>query len=69
MLTVPTAAVVYSRYVRPWQFPWGATPAEVSRSLPSDELVKHPMFNATRAITIAAPPSEVWPWLVQAGVT
>jgi uncharacterized protein YndB with AHSA1/START domain len=41
----------------------------VARSLPSDELVKDPTFNATRAITIAAPPEDVWPWLVQAGVT
>ena len=69
MLTVPTAAVLYARYVRPWQLTWGATAAEVSRSLPSDELVKHPTFDATRAITIAAPPSEVWPWLLQVGVT
>ncbi|HSK54048.1 MAG TPA: hypothetical protein VK908_02225 [Jiangellales bacterium] len=69
VLTVPAAAAVYSRFVRPWQLTWGATTAEVSRPLPSDELVKHPTFNATRAITIAAPPKDVWPWLVQAGVT
>lgn len=69
LLTVLTAAVVYTRYVRPWQLTWGATPAEVSRSLPSDGLVERPTFNATRAITIDAAPQEVWPWLVQAGVT
>ena len=69
LLTAPTAALVYRRYLRPWQLTWGATPGEVSRALPSDELVKHPTFNATRAITIAAPPKAVWPWLVQAGVT
>jgi hypothetical protein len=69
LLTGPTAALVYRRYLRPWQLTWGATPGEVSRPLPSDELVKHPTFNATRAITIAAPPKAVWPWLVQAGVT
>ena len=70
LLMVSTAgAVAYSRCVRPWQLTWGATPAEVSRSLPSDELVGHPTFNATRAITIAASPMEVWPWLVHVGVT
>lgn len=69
LLAAPTAALVYRRYLRPWQLTWGATPGEVSRSLPSDELVKHPTFNATRAISIAAPPKAVWPWLVQAGVT
>lgn len=69
MLAVPTAAVVYARHVRPWQLSWGAPPDEVSRPLPGDELVTRPTFNATRAITIAAPPEEVWPWLVQIGLT
>jgi hypothetical protein len=41
----------------------------VSTPLPGDELVTRPTFNATRAITIAAPPEEGWPWLVQVGVT
>ena len=63
------AAVGYFRYGRPWQLTWGATPTEVSRPLPGDGLVTRPTFKATRAITIAAPPEEVWPWLVQVGVT
>jgi len=50
-----TAAVGYLRYVRPWQLTWGATPDEVSRPLPGDELVTRPTFDATRAITIHAP--------------
>jgi uncharacterized protein YndB with AHSA1/START domain len=29
--------------------------------------VPHAQFRATRAITIAAPPEAVWPWLVQVG--
>src|SRR5664279_4406803 len=45
------AAVMYARYVRPWQLTWGATSGEASRSLPGDELVPRPTFNATRAIT------------------
>jgi hypothetical protein len=65
----PIAAVVYCRYLRPWQLSWGATAEEVSRELTGDELVPRPTFNATRAISIAAPPEEVWPWLVQVGVT
>jgi hypothetical protein len=69
LVAVPTAAIVYVRRVRPWQLTWGATPAEVARSLPSDGLVGRPTFNATRAITINAPPKDVWPWLVQVGVT
>ncbi|MFC0457652.1 hypothetical protein ACFFGR_13985 [Arthrobacter liuii] len=63
------AALTYIRYVRPWQLTWGALPEEVSRRLPGDDLVPNPTFNATRAITIAAPPERIWPWLVQAGLT
>ena len=59
----------YLRYARPWQLTWGATPEEVARALPGDDLVPRPMLNATRAITIDVPPDQVWPWLVQAGVT
>jgi hypothetical protein len=69
LLAVPIAGLVYARYVRPWQLTWGATPAEVARSLPSDRLVQNPTFNATRAISIDAPPEKVWPWLVQVGLT
>lgn len=32
-----------------------------------DELVPHPFMEATRALSIEAPPSAVWPWLVQMG--
>lgn len=46
---------------------WGATDAEVAAPMPGDELVQDPSFNATRAITIDAPPKAVWPWLVQIG--
>jgi len=61
--------VAYARWLRPWQLTWGATPGEVSRSLPGDDLVPRPTFNATRAISIAAPAVEIWPWLVQVGLT
>ena len=69
VLALSAAALAYLRYVRPWQLTWGATAMEVSRQLPSDELVTRPTFNATRAITLDAPPEEVWPWLVQIGLT
>lgn len=69
-LAVPILAIgAYAWLVRPWSLTWGATPEEVARPLPGDDLVPRPMFNATRAITINAPPDRVWPWLVQAGVT
>jgi hypothetical protein len=52
---------------RRWHLHWGATRAEVDGSLPGDALLPHAQFNATRAITIDAPPNAVWPWLVQVG--
>ena len=69
LFAASTAALVYARYGRPWQLTWGATLDEVSRPLPGDELVTRPTFNATRAITVAAPPEQIWPWLVQVGLT
>jgi len=63
------AAAGYLRYLRPWQLTWGATPEEVSRVLPGDELVDRPTFNATRAITVRARAADIWPWLVQVGLT
>ena len=46
---------------------WGASEEEARRRLPGDELVASPTFASTRAVTIAAPPAAVWPWLVQMG--
>jgi hypothetical protein len=46
---------------------WGATDADVAEAMPGDDRVADPSFDATRAITIEAPPERVWPWLVQIG--
>jgi hypothetical protein len=37
--------------------------------MPGDEIVEHPTFNATRAVTIEARSDEIWPWIVQMGMT
>src|SRR5829696_5215898 len=58
---------VYLRVIRPWQLRWGATDDEVRRAMPGDELVARPTFNATRAVTVQAPPSLFWPWIVRIG--
>jgi hypothetical protein len=57
-----TAPLVRSRHLR-----WGATSAEVEGPMPGDDIVPRASFTATRAITISAPPDEVWPWLAQLG--
>ena len=58
---------VYWRLVRPWTMRWGATTTEAAQPLPGDQLMTRPGFSATRAITIAARPEHIWPWLVQLG--
>ena len=58
---------VYLRFVRPWQLRWGSTHVEIARTMPGDEVVPDPSFNATRAVTINAPPEDIYPWIVQMG--
>ena len=52
---------------RHWHMRWGATNAEVRAPMAGDRIVPEAPFNATRAITIEAPPERVWPWIVQMG--
>jgi hypothetical protein len=67
ILTGLALAVVYVFLIRPWHLTRGATKDEIQRSLPGDELVPDPRFVWNQAITIHAPASEVWPWVVQIG--
>jgi hypothetical protein len=60
--------LVYLKFFRPWQLRWGATDDEIERSMPGDDIVHEPSFNATRAVTIAAPAENIYPWIVQMGV-
>ncbi len=46
---------------------WGATAAEQTMPLPGDDLVPSAVMQITHAVTIDAPPRQVWPWLVQTG--
>ncbi len=54
-------------FIRPVYQNWGATPEEISQSLPGDNLVPSPKLMSTRAIDINAPAQQVWPWIVQMG--
>jgi len=49
----------------PWMMRWGSTPEERAMVLPGD--AGPPSEYYTRAITINAPPSAVWPWLQAIG--
>jgi len=66
-LTLAGAAILYQVALRRRILHWGATPAEAEARLPGDELLAQAEGIATRAITIDAPASAVWPWLAQMG--
>ena len=61
------AFVAYVAVVAPWSRRWGTTPAVRELVLPGDEAIPNPGLRMTRAVTIAAPPEQVWPWLAQIG--
>jgi hypothetical protein len=61
------AAAAYFRFLRPWHLNWGATEMESSGEVAGDELMPGARIVSTRVVQIAAPPSAIWPWLVQMG--
>jgi hypothetical protein len=67
-LAATAVAVSYSRKVRPLFRAWGATDEELAAPMPGDDVVTDPSWQVTYAVTVAAPPADVWPWLVQMGI-
>ncbi len=61
--------VIYLLWFRPWQLRLGATDDELVRPMPGDAEVAAPSFNATRGVTVNAPPEAIYLWIVQIGVT
>jgi hypothetical protein len=57
--------LVYIVFLRPKILAWGASDDEVNMPLIGDDLA--PSISATRAISINAPISEVWKWVIQLG--
>jgi len=64
---IGAAVILYRLLLRRRILNWGASEAEARARLPGDELLEDADGIATRAITIAAPASAVWPWLAQMG--
>jgi hypothetical protein len=58
---VEYAAQLLGGLIRPELLRSGATAEEEHRPLPGDDRVPDPVWEATRAVTIDAPPAEVWP--------
>jgi len=61
--------ILYLIVIRPWQLKWGATAIEIKWPMPGDEIVAKPTFNATRAVSINAIAENIYPWIIQMGVT
>jgi hypothetical protein len=53
--------------VRRWFGRWGTTDEELDRPMPGDLVTTHPTDMSMMAVTVNAPPEDVWPWLVQIG--
>jgi hypothetical protein len=66
-LAVAGGAVSYLKLLRQPILTSGATADEAEARLPGDELLEDADGVATRAITIDAPRSAVWPWIAQMG--
>lgn len=68
--TVVVATVIYGAVaVVAWPLhrTWGSNAPEHSLALPGDDLTRDPALELQHAVTINAPPEQVWPWLVQLG--
>jgi len=63
---IASGCAAYQLVGRPWKH-WGARAEEARAPLPGDDVVPHATGEATHAVTIAAPPEAVWPWLAQMG--
>ncbi len=62
LATLTTVAVViYVHFLRPWYLRWGATDKEVEQPMPGDEEVSQANYQSTRAITIQARATSIWP--------
>ncbi|MCG3173753.1 MAG: hypothetical protein GMKNLPBB_01954 [Myxococcota bacterium] len=46
---------------------WGAGESETRAEYPGDRWMPDAVLRSTRAVSIAAPPEKVWPWLMQIG--
>ena len=67
------AALALTGYVatcaatRSWHSQWGMENGEIDLGFPGDLPNRDAVFEVNHGVTIAVPPSAVWPWLVQIG--
>lgn len=66
LFVVLLLAVLYWFPLRRWFSRWGTTRDELTRAMAGDAFI-NPTHSDTEALTIDAPPEDIWPWLVQLG--
>jgi hypothetical protein len=57
----------YMNRLSRWWRTWGATEAELQRTMLGDSQVTLPGYEATLGVTIDTTPAAIWPWLTQMG--
>ena len=67
LLVILSVGVLYWVPIRRWMSRWGTTPTDLTRIMSGDSLVVDPTYSGTLAVTVNAPPHQIWPWLVQIG--
>jgi hypothetical protein len=67
VLALVIGGLLYWFPIRRWYTRWGATDLDLARPMAGDAAVSNPTYATTLAVTIAARPEHVWPWLVQMG--
>ncbi|MGZ4665839.1 MAG: hypothetical protein ACXV5Q_12595 [Frankiaceae bacterium] len=67
MLTLAAGYLFVLVATRRYHQHWGASDAEIARSLPGDDLIPASKLDSTHAITVHAPADRIWPWLAQVG--
>ncbi len=58
---------VFAPWRSSWRKRWGARPNEPDPTMAGEDLIGDAAWEFTRAVSIAAPAEEVWPWIVQMG--
>jgi hypothetical protein len=66
-IMILTLILLYWFPLRRWFARWGTSPADFTRVMTGDRFILNPTHSATHAVTVDAPPDDIWPWLVQMG--
>ena len=67
ILGIFTLAMLYWFPIRRRMSRWGTTPSDLTHDMAGDSLLVDPTYSGTMAVTVSAPPEDIWPWLVQIG--